>query len=51
MYIGRELESNAIAWVATSMIILLTFTWLFDLCMMAKTIMISLFVDSRIKLS
>jgi len=51
MYIGTELESNAIAWVATSMTIVLVVVWLFDLFMMAKTIMVSLLVDSEIKLS
>ncbi|PSK38097.1 hypothetical protein B9Z65_1288 [Elsinoe australis] len=50
-FIGQELQSNAIAWVATSMIILLVTFWLFDLALMCKTIYISLFRDSRIKLS
>lgn len=51
VYIGQELQSNAIAWVATTMVILLVAMWLFDLFLMAKTVAVSLFVDSRIKLS
>lgn len=51
IYIGQELRSNAIAWVSTAMVILVFAFWLFDLFLMAKTIIKSLFVDEKEALS
>lgn len=49
VYLGQELESNAILWFSVGMIILLVVFWL--LCLMMKTILMSICVDSRIRLS
>lgn len=51
IYIGQELESNAIQWVSVAMVILLVCAWIMNATLMAKTIYRSLFVDSRIKLN
>ena len=51
IYIGQELESEAILWVSVAMIILLVIFWLFDLFLMAKAVLKSYFRDPRIKLS
>lgn len=51
IFLGQELESNAILWVGTAMVILLVVMWLFDMTMFIRTITYSLFWDSRIKLS
>lgn len=50
VYIGQELESEGIIWVSVAMIILVVFFWLLDLVLMAKTIYLSMFKDSRIKM-
>lgn len=51
IYLGQELESNAILWVSVAMILLLVTVWLLDLFLMGKAMINSMFVDSRIKLS
>ena len=38
IYIGEELESNAIAWVATFMTVLVFAAWLMDLFLHLKSI-------------
>lgn len=51
VFIGQELQSNAILWVSVAMTILLTAFWLFDLFIMGKVIIVSFFYDSRVRLS
>lgn len=51
IYLGQELESNAVLWVSVAMTILTVAFWILDLFLMAKTIVESLTRDSRIKLS
>ena len=47
IFIGNQLESNAIQWVSAIMTALVTAAWVFNLALMAKTVFMSLFVDSR----
>ena len=51
IYLGQELESNAVQWVSVAMILLLVTAWLLDLFLMGKALIKSMFIDSRIKLS
>jgi tellurite resistance protein TehA-like permease len=51
IYLGQELESDAILWVSTGMVILLVAFWLFDMVLFFKTIAYSMLRDSRVKLS
>jgi tellurite resistance protein TehA-like permease len=51
IYLGQELESEAILWVSTGMVILLVIFWLFDMVLFFKTIAYSMLRDSRVKLS
>ncbi|CZT14183.1 related to C4-dicarboxylate transport protein mae1 [Ramularia collo-cygni] len=51
VYLGEELESQGILWVSVGMTIMVISFWLLDLALMAKTIVISMFLDPRVKLS
>ncbi|KAM3414105.1 Malic acid transport protein [Cercospora zeina] len=51
IYLGEELQSEAIAWVSVAMIIALVAVWLLDLFLMSKAVVRSMFIDSRIKVS
>lgn len=51
VYLGEELESEAIAWVSVAMIIALVAVWLLDMFLMSKAVIKSIFIDSRIKVS
>jgi len=51
VFIGQELESNAILWVSAIMTAFLTAFWLFDLFLMGKCIIVSFFYDARVRLS
>ncbi|CAK4025561.1 Malic acid transport [Lecanosticta acicola] len=51
IYLGEELESEGVLWVSVGMIVLLVVFWLLDLVMMGKKVWLSLFVDSRVKIS
>jgi tellurite resistance protein TehA-like permease len=51
IYLGQELESEAIMWVSTGMVILLVVFWLFDMVLFFKTVGYSMLRDSRVKLS
>ena len=51
IYLGQELESEAILWVSTGMVIMLVVFWLFDMVLFFKTIAYSMLKDSRVKLS
>ncbi len=51
VYLGQELESNAIERVSAIMIIVLVGFWLLDLGLMLKAIIQSLFFDSEKTLS
>jgi len=48
--LGQELESNAVLWVSTIMVIVLVAAWLFDLALMLKTVVLSL-ENSDVKMS
>lgn len=51
IFVGQELESEAILWVSVAMTILLVTFWLLDLVLMGKAIWASFSRDPRIKLS
>ncbi|WPB06861.1 uncharacterized protein RHO25_011521 [Cercospora beticola] len=51
VYLGEELQSEAIAWVSVAMIIALVAVWLLDMFLMSKAVIKSIFIDSRIKVS
>ncbi|KAF2213699.1 hypothetical protein CERZMDRAFT_120872 [Cercospora zeae-maydis SCOH1-5] len=51
IYLGEELQSEAIAWSSVAMIIALVAVWLLDLFLMSKAVVKSMFIDSRIKVS
>lgn len=51
IFIGQELESEAILWVSVAMTILLVAFWLLDLVLMGRAIYKSYSRDPRIKLS
>ena len=51
IYLGQEFESEAVLWVATAMVILVVISWIFDMVIFFKAIVISLLYDSRVKLS
>jgi hypothetical protein len=51
VYLGEELESQGIQWVSVGMILMIISFWLLNWAFMIKTIVVSLFIDSRVKLS
>jgi hypothetical protein len=51
VYLGEELQSEGILWVSVAMTIVLVGFWLLNLALMAKAVFVSMFVDSRVKLS
>lgn len=50
VYIGQELESNAVLWVSAVAVIVVVAFWLLDLFLMFKAVFKSLFLDPAIKL-
>ncbi|KAJ4148239.1 hypothetical protein LMH87_002719 [Akanthomyces muscarius] len=51
VFIGQQLESNAIQWASTIMIIVLVVVWLLQLFNMGKAVFVSLFRDRTRALS
>lgn len=51
VFLGEELESNAIQWVSVGMTIIVVAFWLMDLVLMAKVISLSLLKDARYSLT